>query len=172
LKIQDFQKILKMHPQKEIEDKFVSFLFEIGVTKGLGELPSKLFAILYMEPDTMTMEELAEKTGYSLASVSNALKLIELSGHLKKITKPGSKKIYFYMDKDLIAQAKEAIDKLYQNRICTAKDTLPGLIEQYSYLSRKNKESKKKLEIYKLFYSQILRYDKLLKLIHEKFDEI
>ena len=95
---------------KELDKKVVELYQEMGKAQGIQDpLLMELFARIYIEPEPIAMEELAKETRYSLASVSNKVKILSLSMHIKKVKKPGSKKVYFYMEKDIMNIWKENI---------------------------------------------------------------
>ena len=54
---------------KRFENDFLDFLTETSQKKNMDSLSSKLIAILYIEPREVSIEELAKRTGYSLASI-------------------------------------------------------------------------------------------------------
>ena len=127
---------------------------------GMGDSATKILALLYLEPKEIAMEEIAEKTKYSLASISNKMKIFEEAGLVERIRKPGTRKVFFYMEKDL---AKLNIRKLEKMKIYyfePAKNHLPEIIDEYEKKA-KTKIDKEKLEIMKGYFKQLLSFEKL-----------
>ena len=62
---------------KELEKRFIEMYNKIGRVQGMDNLLTSIFALLILEPDDIAMDDLAHKTGYSLASISNKIKLME-----------------------------------------------------------------------------------------------
>ncbi|WP_292484890.1 hypothetical protein [Methanohalobium sp.] len=58
-----------------IDQGFIKFYQEVGKANSMDELPATLFARLFIEPDEIAMNELAEETRYTLASISSELPL-------------------------------------------------------------------------------------------------
>ena len=76
----------------ELEKKFSGMYRKIGAMQGMDDLFSSIFSLLVLEPEDIAMDELAKKTGYSVASISNKVKILKVHGIVKKSRKPGSKK--------------------------------------------------------------------------------
>ena len=156
---------------KSIEKEFIDFYIGVGRTWGLDTLSSKLIGILYLEPEEICIEELAKKTGYSLPSISNKMNFIETMGIVKRIKKPGSKKLFYFMEKDAIKVARMHFEKIYESEIEPAKKLMPKLLDKYKKVNLNNEE-KKKLEIIKNYNKQMLNIDKVYSKLNEYFDEL
>ena len=79
----------------ELEKEWMAAFNKIAKSFGLDDLSSKVVSVLYLEPEEVPMEDLAKKTGYSLASISNTMRVLGNMGFVQRIKKPGTKKIYF-----------------------------------------------------------------------------
>lgn len=143
-----------------LEKDFLDLFQNIFRTYGLSDLCAKITALLYLEPDDISMEDLAKETGYSLASISNTMKILENSGMVRRVKKPKTKKIFFYMEKNLV---KINIDKLRatnENVIKPVKEYVPPIVSKY-----KNKvkgKEKIKLQIVEDYYNQIIEFESIL----------
>jgi DNA-binding transcriptional regulator GbsR (MarR family) len=71
-----------------IEEDFMQFLSGMTKVFGTQDLMLKVFALLFIEPEEIAMDDIAKKTGYSLASISNTMKMLENIGGIKRIHKP------------------------------------------------------------------------------------
>jgi DNA-binding transcriptional regulator GbsR (MarR family) len=142
--------------EADIDNEFIDFGVSIGKTYGFDTLTSRIFAILYIETENLSMEELAEKTGYSMASVCNSMKSIEKSGFLKEKHSPGSKKTFFTIEKDFSRHVKMMVEMIRKSKILPAKEILPNLIERYRGVGAKEKQ--KAVESY---YKQMLKIEKI-----------
>ncbi len=160
-----------------LEKKFTDFIQKAGAAQGINDgLFLNLFALLYLEPKEISMDELAEKTGYSLASVSNKVKQIELwfgnMADLRRINKPGTRKIYLYLEKDFdpVKMIKDALYRKYKYAIKAAKSELPGMIEEgKKSSSNKVKEQTKNLEKY---YNRMNELERVIGKLLECMDDI
>ena len=82
---------------KELENDMIEFFQKMGVAHGIDNVMSSIMGICYISPDEIAMEDIAEKTGYSLASISMKVKVLEQIGFIEKRNQPGTKKVYLYM---------------------------------------------------------------------------
>lgn len=145
-----------------IEKEMREFAEQVFRNFGLDILSSKIIAILYTEPEEVALEELSKKTGYSLASISNKTRFLENVEMIEKVKKPGSKKVYYYMEKDLFKMMQKKLEKAYEAEINPAKQKVPEIIEKYKN-KKLNEKSKKKLEIMQNYYQQIIKLDKVFR---------
>ena len=121
-----------------------------------------MLAILIIEPVEISMEQLAEKTGYSLASISNALKDIDRIGILKIIHKPKTKKLYFFIEKDFSKHIKFMFDKIYNEVIKPTRERLPDIISRYKGQIKKSNTGMEKLKIIQNYYQYIQKTEEIL----------
>ncbi len=143
-----------MNPKEE----FRELLCEISRRKGLNELSSRIFGTLYAEPREISLEELSERTGYSMSSVSTIMKLMCDSEMIKRIKKPKSKKVYFYMEKNIVSKLLDMM-KENQKIILYAKEKVPKIIQRY----KGEKMPKRELEIVENYFKQLKIMDETLK---------
>ncbi|MBU0980445.1 MAG: hypothetical protein KJ709_06560 [Nanoarchaeota archaeon] len=143
------------------EKEFIDFF--VGVFRGFGmdSLSAKLVAILYMEPEEVSMEDLAKKTGYCLASVSNKLRFLESVGQIQRRKHPGTKKVYYYMHKDIARVLKGKLEKSRQSCIGPMKEVLPRIIGKYRNAKMGPKE-KAKMAIINDYYRQVTKIEKMM----------
>lgn len=154
----------------EIERDFVSVLQKAGMAEGMDPFITKLFAISYISPKDLSLDEIAEKTGYSLASISNKMKILRNIGLIKKIRKPGSKKIYVKVEKNILKMHRDMMILKESTSLKHAKELLPSIIMKYKdkKLSKTDKEKLKNIEKYN---KQILISDELIKKIIVLFNK-
>lgn len=150
-----------MVKMKGFESEFREFAVTNFTNLGFDDLSAKLIATLYLEPHEISMEELAKKTGYCLASISNKMHFLESLGQVHIITKPGSKKKYYVMEKDLFKLMKNKLDAAYTKYVEPVKTNLPILIAKYNGHGH-NDEEQKKIQIMKDYYQQMLKMEKLI----------
>jgi len=144
-----------------IDKEFIDFFESAGRAFAWGDIPPKIIAVLYIEPEAIALEDIAGKTGYSLASVSNAMKHLEAMGFVQRIKKPKTRKVFFYMEKDIIKLNRQKIVVAYENGVKPAMEAVPRIIDKYKDKA-KDPQSQKKLEIVQGYYSQMLELEKIL----------
>lgn len=126
---------------KELENDMFTFFKKMWLRKGLDELSASIIATLLTEPDDITMEYLMKKTGYSLASVSNKVKMLTNFGMIIRKTKPGAKKIYLHMEKNFFKLMKEAMVK-GEGFLKSGKTELAELVKKYKGKTGNERERK------------------------------
>lgn len=146
---------------EKLDKEFMDYISMMGKGFGMGDSMLRIFAALYIEPEDVPLERIAEKTGYSLASVSNTVRMLENMGAIRRSRKPGSKKVYVFLEKDMFRFNIMKIDMAKSFIINPAKKKLPSIIKTYKKQA-KNDEEKKKLAIIKNYYEQILAFEDLL----------
>lgn len=143
-------------------EKEMAKVFSImGKTFGFNDLCTNVLSVLYLSIEDISLDEIAKKTGYSLASISNTMKILEQIGIATKSRKPGSKKNYYYMEKNMLKLNIQKITKASENYIIPAKDMLPEIIGKYKKKAKLEKD-KKKLELIENYFEQIKNFEKIL----------
>jgi len=145
----------------EIDREFIDFYQNVGKAYGMDSLMAALFARVYIEPGEMGMSELAEETGYSLASVSNKIRQLEPSGLISRNTKPGTRKVYVHADKDILKIAHGQMLRARVNETQPAAIEVPRMIERFE-MEELSEIQKEKLEILRRYHRDMLKLDSLL----------
>lgn len=156
---------------ENLEREFLEFLKGVYKSFGLDTLSSNLYAILFIEPNEISIEELSKKTGYSLASISNKMRILESIGIAKRIKKPGTKKVYYIVEKDIIKIQMKKMEMFSDKLMTPAKESLPKIIKDYKEKTLTDKD-KQKLEIIENFYSQMQKIQKGIEHMKQYFDKI
>lgn len=154
---------------KSVKEEYIEFIYSIQKIKGLDDLSAKLIGNLYIATEELSLEELSKKTGYSLSAVSTSLKSMRKMGFVNKMRKPGSKRAYFYMEKDIVSKFRDILKERYKKIFSISKKKLPKIIEKYE--SDKSKTSKHELLIVKNNYKQLLALEKVMSEFLKKWEE-
>jgi DNA-binding transcriptional regulator GbsR (MarR family) len=155
----------------DIESQIMDIGIEIFKGYGVDDLTARILSILNFEPDDISMEELAARTGYSLASISLKMKNIENFWGIRRIQKPGSRKVYFQMEKNLLDAFTLQIKNGYEAELNIARNKISPLINRYRK-EASTEEEKKKLSIFENYQQQILNFEELIKFIHKKVEQM
>ena len=142
-------------------EEFVELMTENCKVNGLDELTSRIMAHLYASPKELCLDEIARKCGYSLSAVSTATKFLERADLVKRVRKKGSRKAFFFMEKNLMTYAIDLLEKKYERIILKSKQVLPGIIASYK-AKKLNDEEKRNLKIIENYYHQLLFGEKLM----------
>jgi DNA-binding transcriptional regulator GbsR (MarR family) len=134
-------------PKKE----FREIVYESCKAIGLDDFPSRLISVLQTEKEGISLGELTIITGYSLSNLSTTIKGMEDKQMVKKFKKPGSRKVYVVMDKNITSFFIELQKKRYQQSLKPSMKKIPEIIERY----KDNNEFEEELKMIKDYYSQI-----------------
>jgi len=154
-----------------LENEMMKVFSIMGKSIGFKNPVIKMLSILFLEPSEVAMEELAQRTGYSLASVSNTMKMLETTGIIQRIKNPGTKKVFFYMEKDLVRLNIQKLKKMQEAYVRPATKLLPQIIKEYRKKA-KDEQSKQKLKIIKNYYKQMLAFSMILNKWEKDLDEL
>lgn len=146
------------------ECEFVKFTQDMGEISGMDRVLSAIFAIVYVEPGEISLEEIAEKSGYSLSSVSVKVNMLESLGLVRKSRKPSMHKVFVYMEKDMGRLLREVMLEKQRRKFQFAKERLPQIIENYRKRASGENE-RKKLAIMENYYTQLGQ-------IHDTLDKV
>ncbi|WP_229387682.1 HTH domain-containing protein [Methanosarcina sp. DH2] len=155
----------------QIDREFINFYQRVGKAYGMDSLTSTIVARLFIEPGEVSIKELAEETGYSLASVSNKVRQLEPSGFIVKRTKPGTRKIYVRADKDVLRVAIGQLIRTQAGEIQPVITEIPHMIEHYRNEDL-SEVQQKKIEILKRYHKDMLKLDILLEEMISKLENM
>ncbi|MCC7551334.1 MAG: MarR family transcriptional regulator [Methanobacterium sp.] len=133
------------------KEEFKKAVYNSFRALGIDDFPSKLMSVLQSEPDEISLGELSEMTSYSLSALSTTLKTMEENNLVKRFKKPKSRKVYVYMDKDLVTLYTELQKKRYNQSLLPFLQTLPRIIQRYS----DREEFESEIEMLKDFQEQL-----------------
>ncbi|MCF7799235.1 HTH domain-containing protein [Candidatus Woesearchaeota archaeon] len=152
---------------KPIEE-YKKIVAEIEQKKGVKVATAKIVAEIFATPEEISIEELANKTKYSLATISNNVSFLEQIGVISRIKKPGSKRIYVTAERDFINILIKSMNKNHEIAVRPLKQILPGLIAEQKKLvkhaqeSNRKKQLKEELNIIQQHYEQVRIMEQLL----------
>ena len=130
--------------------EFRDLITETQLAKGKNDITARIMGILYASVEPVSLEELANLTGYSLSAVSMTMKFLILDERIKRVKIQGSKKAYFFMEKDLIPLSIKLI-KITEKQSEKLNQKIPEIISKYE----KNKKYEKEVRTLKEYNKQV-----------------
>ena len=82
----------------ELERKIISLWEDIAEARGFDRAAGTVLCVLFMENKPLSQQEIAEKSGYSIPTVSKTLKILSPLGSIRKLKKPGGRIIQYYVE--------------------------------------------------------------------------
>lgn len=98
-----------MAERERLEERIYSTFAEVAGSIGYSPLHGKIIGVLLVKGKPMSLQDLAKGTGYSSSMVSLSLDLLEVLGIIKKLKKPGNRKLYVELYGDLLECLKKAV---------------------------------------------------------------
>ncbi len=142
-------------------NKFIELMARNFKQNGFDDCTSRIVGTLYIEPKEISLETVSDKTGYSLSAVSTAMKLLVNMGMIKRIKKPKSRKVYFFMEKDMVACMLDHMKKNYELSLLASKEALPKIIDRYKM--KRQESSGEELKIIEQYYDQVVAFEDIMK---------
>ncbi|MCK5234230.1 MAG: hypothetical protein KAJ20_00030 [Candidatus Aenigmarchaeota archaeon] len=155
---------------ESVRNEFIELMARNFRLNGFDDLTSKIVGVLYIEPCEISLEKVADKTGYSLSAVSTSMKLLVRMSIIKRIKKPKSRKVYFFMEKDMVTFMLEAMKRKYEFALLASKEALPKIIEKYK--SKGNECLNDELKIIEQYYNQIVAFEDVMKNFIEALENL
>lgn len=123
---------------KQVLDNFAT----VAETIGYSPLHGKIIGVLLLEARPVSLTRLAKETGYSVSMISLSLDFLEVMEVVKKVKKPGDRKLYVELKGDLLSILKKAI----VTRVKKVLDSsLNDFTESKRYLSDLTPEERERL---------------------------
>lgn len=151
------------------ESEFVGLLQELAGVSGFDRGAAALFAIAYLQPDDVSLEELAEMSGYSLSSVSTKVQTLERLGMVKRARKPHTNRVFVQSERDFGGKTVRAVLEAQRRKFAIIREKMPQIMERYRPRA-KSEAQKKKLRLMEDYYAQALRFEKFFEKVIEKHD--
>jgi len=151
-------------------NEFIELMAHNFKQNGFDDCTSKIVGALYIESKEISLETLSDKTGYSLSAVSTAMKLLVNMGMIKRTKKPKSRKVYFFMEKDMVACMLDHMKKNYELSLLMSKETLPKIIDKYKM--KRQESSDEELKIIEQYYDQIVAFEDIMKNFIEALENL
>lgn len=90
---------------EEIERKIFNTFGEVAKSIGFSPVHGNIIAALLVG-GSLSLQDVAKKTGYSVSMASLSLDLLEILGIIRKVKKPTDRKLYIELASDLLESLK------------------------------------------------------------------
>ncbi|MFH1229199.1 MAG: hypothetical protein V1678_02110 [Candidatus Aenigmatarchaeota archaeon] len=148
---------------EDIERDIYSTFASIASTIGYSEIHGRIIAALMVSGNRLSLQELAEKAGYSLSTLSLSLDLLEFFGMIKKIKNAGDRKLYVELQGDLIEGLKNAFVIKIQKSVTDSLERFKKYKEDLRVSKDKDKERVE--QVLNILEKDIQRVDKYINLL-------
>ncbi len=94
----------------EVEQAVTDGYVELSKSYGLNPTIARVYMAVFFAEEPISLKEIAEKTGYSKSTAYNTLEYVERLFDVKRVKKPGSKRVYFKCEHSLLMGLKATVD--------------------------------------------------------------
>lgn len=129
--------------ERELKDKILSTFSEIAVSIGYSSLHGMIIGTLLIKGRSLSLQQLAKETGYSISMLSLSIDLLEVLGIVKKIKKTADRKLYLELQGNLLEGLKKAVIFKIGKSI---NESLKNLEENKKEVESLSKEERKRVE--------------------------
>jgi DNA-binding transcriptional regulator GbsR (MarR family) len=152
-----------MTDSKEIKKSIYSSFAEIASSIGYSDIHGRIIGALLVNNKKLSMQDLAEETGYSLSTISLSLDFLEVMGMIKKIKNAGDRKLYIELQGDLLEGLKRAFVLNLQKNIGSTLGSFESYKDELS--KTKGEESKKVMKVLNTLEGEIKRLNNYVNLL-------
>jgi DNA-binding transcriptional regulator GbsR (MarR family) len=96
-------------PTDDVRATFIEGMGGIGDFWGIGRAMGQIWAVLYLNPEPMTMDDLVDAVGITKGHASTNLRALLRLGLVTKSFRPGDRKDYYTPQADLWAFARSVL---------------------------------------------------------------
>jgi len=115
----------------QLKQDFTEGLSQISKFWGLPKGMGAIFAVLYLSPDALSLDELVEQTGLTKGAISTNVRALARMGLVRPSTKLGDRKDYYEAETDFYksirAILKERQNSEFDTAVQSVRDTLEKL---------------------------------------------
>ena len=147
----------------DIKKSIYSAFSDIASSIGYSDMHGRIIAALLTNNNRLSLQELAEETGYSLSTISLSLDFLELLGMIKKAKNVGDRKLYVELQGDLLEGLKRAFVLNLQKNIGSALGDFKGYREELK--SSDDANSKKVMKTLDKLEGEIKRLENYINLL-------
>jgi len=115
----------------QIKQNFVEGLSSISQFWGLPKGMGAIFAVLYLAPNPLSLDEIVEQAGLTKGSISTNVRALSRMGLIHPVTRFGDRKDYYQAETDFYAAIrailKERQNSEFDRAVASVKNTLQRL---------------------------------------------
>ncbi|MFQ6136994.1 MAG: GbsR/MarR family transcriptional regulator [Candidatus Hydrothermarchaeales archaeon] len=157
---------------KKIRSEIIDDLAKVSERWGLSGVLGRIYGTLIFSNEAVGLDEISKRSGYSVSSISQNIRLLENIGNVKRTKKPGSKKVLFEAERDISKNIQKYMESTLNFEIVPMLSNIDRTKAKYKKLLGNAKDEKMrkeiqedliKLEYLKNSYKTAKRYLTLLK---------
>ena len=132
------------------DERFIERMGQLYQSDALPRIAGRMFALLLLESEAMSLDVLAERLQVSKASVSANARLLETIGMIERVTKPGDRRDYY-------AATADTHQRMLDMRLRKFIHMREALIEGLETESAADPEVHARLESFCAFFDHLIK---------------
>lgn len=150
---------------REIEKRILDTFSELAKSIGFSPIHGNIIGSLIIGGGSMSLQDIARKTGYSISMISLSMDFLEILGIVRKVKKSRDRKLYIELNGNLL----ESLKKIFLMRV---KKGIAGSLADFEnakeQLRKMQGDSKKDvLNAIEMLEKEIKRLDRYMSLLSE-----
>lgn len=140
----------------QIENLFIETAGDLARSLSINPVIGQLYALLYIRPDPVSLDEMAEKLKISKGNASVNIRILESWQAVKKVWIKGSRKDYYTAETDFLKIALNRLNEGLTRRLSTTAEPLEKIKTMLNENQTKlSPEEKNRVNFYKLKIKQL-----------------
>ena len=134
----------------QIQDDILQLAGTLCASMNLPRILGQLYALLYINEEPISMDEITDKLNVSKGNVSVNIKILEGWGAVKKVWVKGSRKNFYTANSDIWQIFRERLEEAFKKRMERTAGSLDNIKEKISGMNTsENAKEKHLLDFYK-----------------------
>ncbi len=149
--------------------RFIVHWGEMGSKWGTNRTVAQIYALLYISPDPLNAEDIAEALQVARSNVSTSLKELQNWGIVKPVHTLGDRREYYHAVTDVYEMSRAVLDRKKQREVDPTFAVLKECIAEMGSSNKEEKYARERLEdLNQVFETVSGWYEKISKLPIEK----
>ena len=152
---------------EQVREKFVEFVGNFGAGFGLSSLTTQLYALLYLSPKPLSLDDMVKQLHVSKGSVSVNIRILQEWRAVKKVLRMGSRKDYYEADTDVFKIVVNRLRSGLKRRLDEVNEGIKNMENILNETSGDSQDAEKMIQVYKTKLQEVKKMsekaDSLLK---------
>ena len=149
--------------KEKIREQIFSTFADIAKSIGYSEVYGRIIACLLVHQEPIALTQVAKETGYSSSMVSLSIDFLETVGMVKRVKRPGDRKLYLQSNGNLLDGLKKAILVKIEKNVSTNLQEFEKYKKQLKRM--KGEERKRLLKVIETLEKEIKRMERYVKVL-------
>lgn len=133
----------------QAQDVFLDKINQICSKFGLNNVMAQLYALLYLNNETMSLDEMGERLNISKGSVSTNIRALERYGAVRRVWVRGSRKDYYKAEADIAKVIMDRVKSMAGHRVLELEEIINSSYQAINAITSSSKEEEESIELLK-----------------------